>query len=147
MECLLNFCRTVARHFLSKLMIDVYKLLGIQEVNTTAYHPQADGVVERFHRTLTDELAKKVQCTGRDWDDHLPYVLFSYRTSIQTSTWESPFYMLYGRDPGLPGDAVLSTPEDRRTIDDEIYVRITSVEQEQYTQNINTLWKRIHFVP
>ena len=71
--------------FLSKLMIDVYKLLGIQKVNTTAYHPQADGLVERFHRTLTDMLAKKVQRTGMDWDDHLPYVLFSY-TSIQTST-------------------------------------------------------------
>ena len=103
--------------FLSKLMIDVYQLLGIEKANTTAYHPQTYGLVERFHRTLTDMLAKRVQCTGKDWDNHLSYVLFSYRTSIQTSTQESPFYLLYGRDPRLPGDAVLSAPEDRRTID------------------------------
>ena len=103
--------------FLSRLMVDVYGLLGIRKANTTAYHPQTDGLVERFHRTLTDMLAKNVKRTGRDWDGHLPYVLFSYRTSIQTSTRESPFYLLYGRDPRLPGDAVLSTPEDRRTID------------------------------
>ena len=68
------------------LMIDVCKLLGIQKTNTTAYHPKADGLVERFHRTLTDMLAKKVQYTGRNGDNNLPYVLFSYRTSIQTST-------------------------------------------------------------
>ena len=92
-------------------------MLGIQKANKIVYHPQADGLVERFHRTLIDMLAKKVKCTGRDWDDHLPYVLFSYRTSIQTSTRESPFYLLYGRDPQLPGDAVLSTSEDWRTID------------------------------
>ena len=64
--------------FLSKLKIDVYKLLGIQKANKIVYHPQADGLVERFHRTLIDMLAKKVKCTGRDWDDHLPYVLVSY---------------------------------------------------------------------
>lgn len=64
--------------FLSKLKIDVYKLLGIQKANKIVYHPQADGLVERFHRTLIDMLAKKVKRTGRDWDDHLPYVLFSY---------------------------------------------------------------------
>jgi len=97
--------------FLSKLMLDIYKLLGIHKANTTAYHTQTDSLAERFHRTLTDMLAKRVQCSGRD------YVLFAYRTSIQTSTQESHFHLLYGRDPRLPGDAVLSAPEDHRTID------------------------------
>ena len=97
-----------------KLMIYVYKLLGIQKANTTAYHPQADGLVETFHRTLTDMLVKKV---GKDWDDYLPYMSFSYRNSIQTSTQEYPFYFHYVRDPQLPGDAVLFAPEDWKTID------------------------------
>ena len=44
--------------FLSKLMAEVYELTGIHKLNTTAYHPQTDGLVERFHRTLTDMLAK-----------------------------------------------------------------------------------------
>ena len=42
-------------------MIELYKLLGIQKVNTTAYHPQTDGLVERFNRTLTDMLAKSAK--------------------------------------------------------------------------------------
>ena len=41
---------------LSKLMIELYKLLGTRKVTTTAYHPQTDGLVERFNRTLTDML-------------------------------------------------------------------------------------------
>ncbi len=94
--------------FLSKLMQEVCQLMGIHKVNTTAYHPQTDGLVERFNRTLLDLLAKTVESSGRDWDTHLPYVLFAYRASLQESTRESPFYLLYGRDPRLPTDAALS---------------------------------------
>ena len=77
--------------FLSKLMVDEYKLMGITKINTTAYHPQTDGLVERFHWTLTDMLAKSVERNGKDWDKHLPYVLFAYRSSLQQSTGEAPF--------------------------------------------------------
>ena len=53
--------------FLSKLMSDVYKIMGIRKTNTTAYHLQTDCLVERFHRTLTDTLAKTVAQGGKDW--------------------------------------------------------------------------------
>ena len=97
-------------------MLDVYKLMGIRKSNTTAYHPQTDGLVERFHHTPTDMLAKSAQQGGKDWDLRLPYVLFAYRTSPQTSTGESPFYLLYGRDPHLPSDSALNAPKDRSVI-------------------------------
>ena len=103
--------------FLSKIMIEVYKLLGIKKSNTTAHHPQTDGLVERFHRTLTNMLAKRVHRSGKDWDEQLPYVLFAYRSSVQMSTQESPFYLLYGRDPRLPAAEVLAAPDDRRVVD------------------------------
>jgi len=51
---------------LSKLMFDIYKLLGIKKANTTAYHPQTDGLVECFCRTLTDMLAKRVEHSEKD---------------------------------------------------------------------------------
>jgi len=107
---LLSDCGTV---FSSKLMINVYQLLGIKKANTTAYHPQTDGL----HRTLTDMLAKRVQRSRMDWNEQLPYVLFAYRSSIQISTQESPFYLLYGRDSQLPVNEVLTTPDDQCTID------------------------------
>jgi len=81
-----------------------------------AYHPQTDSLVERFHRTLTDILAKSVEKGGKDWDKHLPYVLFAYRSSMQNSTGESPFYLLYGRDRCLPTDEALSITVDRTMV-------------------------------
>ena len=68
------------------VFVDIYKLMGMHKVSTTAYHPQTDGLVERFNRTLTDMLAKTVDKSGRDWDRHLPHVLFAYRVSPQEST-------------------------------------------------------------
>ena len=47
-------------------------------------------------------LVKKVKQSGKDWDIHLPFVLFAYRASLQESTKESPFHLLYGHDPKLP---------------------------------------------
>ena len=107
--------------FLSRLMGEVYSLMGIHKANTTAYHPQTDGLVERFNRTLINMLAKTVEQGGRDWDTRLPYVLFAYRTSLQQSTVESPFFLLYGRDPRLPTESALSPPQRRYPIDVDDY--------------------------
>ena len=73
-----------------------------------AYHPQTDGLVERLNRTLLDMLAKTVEKNGKNWDRQLPYVLFAYRASLQESTRESPFFLMYGRDPRLPSEETLS---------------------------------------
>ena len=78
------------------------------------YHPQTDGLVERFYRTLTDMLAKTVAQGGKDWDQRLPYVLFVYRSSPQSSVSESLFYLLYGKDPQLPSESILEAPKDKR---------------------------------
>ena len=107
--------------FLSKLMQAVCEVMGVHKVNTTAYHPQTDGLVERFNRTLTDMLAKTVTRNGRDWDTRLPYVLFACRSSIQESTKESPFFLLYGRDPCLPTEKTLSMSTSRQLLDHDDY--------------------------
>ena len=52
--------------FLSQLMKEVCEVLGVKKVNTTACHPQTDGLVKWFNRTLTSMLAKKVQQDGSD---------------------------------------------------------------------------------
>ena len=104
-------------NFLSSLLQEVCKVMGVHKVNTTAYHPQGDGLVERFNRTLTEMLSKVVKKSGKDWDEKVPYVLFAYRTCVQESTQESPFFLLYGRDPNLPSQEVLSTPVERDYVD------------------------------
>lgn len=113
--------------FLSKLMKEVYKLLGLKKVNTTAYHPQTDELVEQFNRTLTDMLSKKVVCSGKDWDIQLPYVLFAYRASAQDSTGESPFFLLNGKEAVLPTTEMLESPHERANTDADDYTRETTV--------------------
>ena len=88
--------------FLSSLIKEIVKLLGID---------QTDGLVEQFNHTLTIMLAKTIKKGGRDWDTHLPYLLFAYCNSKQQSTQESLFFLLYGCDSRLPTEAALSPKE------------------------------------
>ena len=97
-------------NFLSALLQEVLKLVGTVKISTSGYHPQCDGLVEKFNGTLTNMLAKSVSKYGRDWDSHLPYLLFAYRAAVQESTQASPFYLLYGREPRVPTDTALSQP-------------------------------------
>jgi len=91
-------------NFLFKLLQQVYQLLGVKGIKTTPYHPQTDGLVERFNQTLKNMLRKFVSSTGSDWDQWLPYLLFVYREVPQASTGFSPFELLYGRQVRGPLD-------------------------------------------
>ena len=66
-------------------------------------------------------LAKTVEQGGKNWDLRIPYVLFAYRASLQTSTHESPFYLLCGRDPQLPTNALMQPPANRQLTDTDDY--------------------------
>ena len=83
-------------------------MLGVKKVNTSGYHPQTDGLMERFNSTLIAMISKCCEMAEHDWDEHLQTLLFAYRSSVQGSTKESPFFLLYGRDLRLPTETALS---------------------------------------
>lgn len=93
-------------NFMSTLLGEVYCLLHIQRIRTTPYHPQTDGLVERFNGTLKAMLRKFVSRNEKDWDEFLPYLLFAYREVPQESTGFSPFELLYGRRVRGPLDVL-----------------------------------------
>ena len=99
------------KNFLSKLIREVCNLLSIKKLNTTAYHPQTDGLVERFNSVISQSLSMYVSANQKDWGEFLPSILFAYRTSPQATTGDSPFYLLYGREPCLPVDVNLLPPQ------------------------------------
>ena len=72
-------------------MAAVCKHLRIAQTRTSAYHPQGNGQVERFNRTLESMLAKVVSEHQTDWDYHLPQVLLAYRTANHSTTGFTPF--------------------------------------------------------
>lgn len=101
-------------NFLSSIVTEPCQLPGIQKlnINTTAYHPQTDGLVERFNGTLAQSIFMYVSKDQKDWDQHIPEILFAYCASPSEVTGESPFYLLYGREPRLPMDVNLIKPKD-----------------------------------
>lgn len=68
-------------NFTSKLLAELYNMLHVHIIRTSPYHPQTDGLVERFNGTLKMMLRKTAAQEGKDWDKLLPhmYVLFAYR--------------------------------------------------------------------
>ncbi|PFX16158.1 Retrovirus-related Pol polyprotein [Stylophora pistillata] len=98
------------KNFLSKVVADVSKVFHIHKVNTSSYHPQTDGSVERFNSTLCQSLSKYVAKNQKDWDDFIPLVLFAHRTSILEAIGDSPYYVLYGHEPRLPVDVKYLPP-------------------------------------
>ena len=74
--------------FTSKLWTTVSQLLGMKHSRTTSYHPQANGLVERFHRHLKSALLARL--TGPNWIDELPWVLLGIRTAPK----EDPPYII-----------------------------------------------------
>ncbi|PIK59483.1 Retrovirus-related Pol polyprotein from transposon [Apostichopus japonicus] len=85
------------RNFESNLFKELAQLLGIDKTRTTAFHPQSDGMVERFNRTLEAMLSAVVSENQRDWDEWLPHVTMAYRSSVHETTGETPSVMMLGR--------------------------------------------------
>ena len=73
-------------NLMSDVMANICHLLDIKKVNTSGYHPQTDGLVERFHQTLITMLSVYVQKHGQDWDRYLPCMLYAYQVLAQEST-------------------------------------------------------------
>jgi transposase InsO family protein len=99
--------------FVSALAKYIYTQLGIEQKITTAYHPQANGVTERFNGTLKQLL--KVWCNEEqdDWDDLLHYAVFVYNTNYHRVVQEVPFFAKEGRMPKLPLDIIIGKESEK----------------------------------
>ena len=108
-------------NLLSRLMRDVCHLLGIKKLNTTSYHPQCDGLVERFNRTLKTMFRKHAADYGVRWYWYLPGVLWAYRNTPHDSTGEKPSFLLFGVDCRYPTEAALLHPSSVKPVAVEDY--------------------------
>ena len=84
--------------FTAEVMKEVSRLLSLQQLTTTPYHPMCNGLVERFHATLKQMLRRMCAERPKDWDKYLPALLFAVREVPQESLGFSPFELLYGRN-------------------------------------------------
>ena len=108
-RCLKELLTDQGTHFVNELLQAMCKRVGVKHRLFTAYHPQKNGLVERFNKTLCEILAKYSEMYKEDWDVFLPSALFAYRTIRQNTTQYEPFYLTYGREATLPIELELVT--------------------------------------
>lgn len=89
------------RQFESCLFNELSKALGVKHLRTTAYHPQANGLIERWHRSLK---AAIMSYQTKDWCAVLPAILLGLRTTFKEDLKATPAEMLYGTTISLPGE-------------------------------------------
>jgi len=97
-------------NLLSHIMLDVCEVLGIQKLNTTAYHSQCDELVECYNRTLKSMLRKHAARYSMQWDEYISSVQWAYRNTPHEATCEKPSYLLFGMDCQGPMETALLLP-------------------------------------
>jgi len=96
-------------NFLSDLFKNMFKILRIRKIQTTAFHPESNGGLERSHRVLAEYLRHYVRENQTSWDDWIPYAVYVYNTTVRTTTAYSPFEFVYGFKSEVPS-ALRETP-------------------------------------
>jgi transposase InsO family protein len=114
-------------NFTSHLLTELYRMLHVRPIRTTPYHPQTDGLVERFNSTLKLMLRKTAVKEGVDWDVMLPYLLFAYREVPQASTGFSPFELLYGHHVRGPLDVLSETWQSSTRSEESVVSHVLSI--------------------
>ncbi|UYV76601.1 hypothetical protein LAZ67_14001425, partial [Cordylochernes scorpioides] len=116
------------RNFISQVIKEINALCGIVHRFTTAYHPQTNGLTERFNKTLGDMLSMYTGVEQKDWDQVLPYVTFAYNTAKQKVTGYTPFFLFHAREVETYINAVLPYLPDEIS-DDYVGELVTKAEE------------------
>lgn len=91
----------LGRQFESALFRQLLDILGVSHLRTTSYHPQTNGLVERWHRTLKSAIL----CHNTDkWTQYLPLILLGLRCSFKEDIGATPAELLYGENLRLPSE-------------------------------------------
>jgi len=109
-------------HFNNQLLNGILKKFQVEHLLSTPYHPQTNGLVERFNRTLIEALSKVATENLSEWDKYIAPVLFAYRTNRHSTTRITPFYLVYGREAKLPTDN--TTIEEERHVINHIETQV-----------------------
>ena len=106
------------KQFTARFFIDVCRILGIKNVFTTTYHPQANGQVERFNRTILSALRHYVAEHPKDWDLFTDALTYAYNTQAHGSTMVAPFELVLSRPPpalSIEARPTIGATEDTRS--------------------------------
>ena len=103
-------------NFISEVFRNTCKILGIRKIQSTAFHPESQGSIERSHRVLAEYLRHYVTEDQTNWDQWIPFAAYVYNTTEHSSTRFTPYELLFGRPSVLPS-ALKGPPEPQYNYD------------------------------
>ena len=118
--------------FVNSILQHLSRMMGIQDLRSTAYRPVANAAIERTHRTLNAVFAKTIKEHQRDWHEQAKYVCFAYNTAKHSSTTFSPFYLVFLREPRVGIDLFLDKSEPAYQDSDEYAETVRERMQKAY---------------
>ena len=101
------------RNFEGEVISQLCQLAGVKKSRTTPYHPMGNGMVERFNRTLLNMLGTLSDDQKKDWKSFVRPLVHAYNATRHESTGFAPFFLMFGRNPRLALDVVMSLPEEQ----------------------------------
>ena len=132
------------RQFEADIIKQLCQLLQVEKTRTTPYHPQSDGFIERFNRTLLNMLSTCLDHHNSDWDMYVIKVCIAYNSSVQSTTGYSPFYLMFGMDARLPTDIIQELPQCIADIPmQQLYGQYVVNQQEKFLKAFETVRKSI----
>jgi transposase InsO family protein len=84
-------------NFASGEIAEMSRLIGTKQIFTSAYHPQTNGFIERYNRTLSTELRRHV-LDEQDWDLSLSMAVFRYNATQHAATGMTPYKAVLGSE-------------------------------------------------
>ena len=99
--------------FESKLIQELCKLTGTMKSRTTPYHPMGNGMTERFNRTLLSMLGTLKPKEKTNWKAFVSPLVHAYNCTRHEATGQSPYFLMFGRQPKLPIDLAFGLTSDK----------------------------------
>lgn len=127
------------RNFESELFQQIMVLFGVNKTRTTPLHPQSNGMIERFNRTLIQMLAIYVKDCPEKWDEHLHFASMAYNSSVHSTTGFTPYKMKFGTEMQLPIHVLTGDPND-----DAVTLPADTSEYETYVDEVKHRVKLAH---
>ncbi len=123
--------------FVNQVIETLCAALCVERQVTSAYHPETNGLVERFNGTLITALRKAAEKFPQDWPEFLPWVLMAYRGRVHSSTGFQPYELVYGKKMKWWSDKPQEEIQDKDLVEESLMMKEKLEEIRKQAKELN----------